>query len=43
MKKKGLIYRITMLVGLGIIGVQMTDGVNYSRFKKEARNQEINE
>ena len=41
MKKKGAVYRLTMMVGFLIIGGQLVGESSYSFYKKEARNQEI--
>ena len=41
MKKKGVVYRMTMFAGLFMIMVQVAGESNYSRFWKSLRNKEI--
>ena len=41
MKKKGAVYRLTMLVGAGIIVGQTFQGGSYSYWQKDTRNLEI--
>ena len=43
MKKKGMVYRLTMLMGAGMIGAQIVGESSYSFFYKDQRNQEIKE
>ena len=42
MKKKGLVYRLTMIVGFGIIGMQTFGETGYSYYFKSGRTEQIN-
>ena len=41
--KKGIIYRLTMAGGFGLIGYQMFGEVTYYKFMKKDRDEEIKE
>ena len=41
MKKKGVVYRMTMFSGLFMIMLQVAGETNYARFFKNIRNKEI--
>ena len=41
MKKKGAVYRVTMVAGFAMIMMQVVGETNYSRFWKNIRNKEI--
>lgn len=41
MKKKGLVYRLTMLAGVGFIGMQAGSELLYWKVYKKQRDQEI--
>ena len=43
MRKKGLVYRVTTLLGLTIIGFHMGGELVYSKYLKPERDQFLNE
>ena len=41
MKKKGLVYRMTMILGMGLIGFQFGGEVFYAKYFREERDEAI--
>ena len=43
MKKKGLVYRMTMILGIGVIAMQCCGELIYSKYFKSDRDLELND
>ena len=43
MKKKGLVYRMTMILGIGLIGFQFGGEVFYAKYFREERDEAISQ